>query len=224
MVLCISDRVAEDPAWTLVETFGVPRKETLKPVCAYTGIKLATEGAMARSAPSGIATPIVHDEKRVIKLNYLAFALLFGASGASSPPERHASVAVTPARREATRALTVGKRRDEDAGAPPEMAIAEGEAIKCIYSEVTESTVSSLAEIKLLLRDIQGRLVAATEQLNMNNGRLNSITDMIATSVKTAPGKKEDPKRRIITGVDSAATCSSTVRRRTNWSSTASRN
>ena len=106
------------------------------------------------------------------------------------------------------------------------MAVTEGDAIKCTYSGMAGSFVeeSSLAEIKLLLRDIQERLVAVIEQLSMNNGRLVSVTGVIATSTKTAPGKKEDPKRRIITGVDSAATCSATTRRPTTWSSTASRN
>ena len=36
----------------------------------------------------------------------------------------------------------------------------------------------------------------------MNDGRLGSITDMIAESTKTVPDKMEDPKRRMITGVD----------------------
>ena len=36
----------------------------------------------------------------------------------------------------------------------------------------------------------------------MHNGRLDSIADVIATSAKTAPDKKEDPKRRMIRGVE----------------------
>ena len=36
----------------------------------------------------------------------------------------------------------------------------------------------------------------------MNNGRLDSITDMLAKSAKASPDKVEDPKRRMITGVD----------------------
>lgn len=54
----------------------------------------------------------------------------------------------------------------------------------------------SVAEIKLLPLGIQARLVPVTEQLNMNGGCPDSITDMIAESVmiKTAPGKTEDLK------------------------------
>ena len=46
------------------------------------------EGAMSSPTPSGVATPTAHDEKRVIELSYLAFALLVGVIGASSPSER----------------------------------------------------------------------------------------------------------------------------------------
>ena len=61
---------------------------------------------------------------------------------------------------------------------------------------------SSHAGIKIFLRDIQGRLVAITAQVNMHNERLDSINEMIATSAKTALDKKEDPKRRMMTGID----------------------
>ena len=72
VVLLASDRVAKGPAWTFVESHGVPRREAFKPVGAYTDITLAKEDRMARSAPSAKAPPTVHDEKRVIELSYLA--------------------------------------------------------------------------------------------------------------------------------------------------------
>ena len=38
VVVCISDRVAKGPAWTLVESCGVPHKETFKSVSVYTDV------------------------------------------------------------------------------------------------------------------------------------------------------------------------------------------
>ena len=91
--------------------------------------------------------------------------------------------------------------------------VAEGDAFKRSYSEAkkkrsyseaTKSDVeeSELADVKFLLRDIQGRLGAITEQVNIHNGRLGSIADMITKSDKAAPDKAEDPRRCMITGAD----------------------
>ena len=71
---------------------------------------------MARFAPRGIATPTVHDEKCVIELNHLAFALLAGASGASSPSKRRASVAVAPAAKQALGDARTDDRRERGRG------------------------------------------------------------------------------------------------------------
>ena len=57
--------VAKGPGRTLMDSSGVPCGETFKSAGAYTDVKLAVEGAMARSAPSGIAPSIVHDTMRI---------------------------------------------------------------------------------------------------------------------------------------------------------------
>ena len=59
VVLLAPGRVAKGPAWTLVESHGVPRREAFKSVAAYSGIALAKEDAMARPAPSATAPPTV---------------------------------------------------------------------------------------------------------------------------------------------------------------------
>ena len=68
-------------------------------------------------------------------------------------------MAIVPTEKRAvTRALTIDESKGGDAEAPPEMAAAEGEAIKRTYSEAAGSVAeeSSLAEVTFLLRDIQG--------------------------------------------------------------------
>ena len=67
------------------------------------------------------------------------------------------------------------------------------------------SLAKGLREVKRIINGIQARLGAVTAQLDTSDVRFDTLANngnMIAKTTKAAADKTEDPKKRMITGID----------------------